>query len=307
MSNGKNFCLLSTDNLENFVVDDELVYESIKEKNWNLDVKSWHDKSVDWNNYDAVMIRTTWDYQQYPAEFFGVLETIDRSNALLINPLEIVRWNINKKYLLDLAEEGVKIPPTVHGFHIDEVNFDTIFEVEGSDSLIIKPTVSANADHTYWFTPANIKELLPKIKESFKNREFFIQPFLENVIKEGEYSLIHFGGKLSHTVLKTPKTNDFRVQEEHGGIITSVQPAPEIIKTAENVIAALGRIISLGKITALQSSNGDIPFQVRVDLVRNKNNEFELMELEMIEPSLYFRTHADSVKNFVEGLEKLLA
>ena len=78
MSNGKNFCLLSTDNLENFVVDDELVYESIKEKNWNLDVKSWHDKSVDWNNYDAVMIRTTWDYQQYPAEFFGVKEIIER-------------------------------------------------------------------------------------------------------------------------------------------------------------------------------------------------------------------------------------
>jgi len=290
LSNGKNFCLLSTDNLENFVVDDELVYESIKEKNWNLDVKSWHDKTVDWNIYDAVMIRTTWDYQQYPEEFFSVLETIDRSKALLINPLEIVRWNINKKYLLDLAEKGVKIPPTIHGFQIDEINFDTIFEVEGSESLIIKPTVSANADHTYWFTPENINELLPKIKESFRNREFFIQPFLENVIKEGEYSLIHFGGKLSHTVLKTPKTNDFRVQEEHGGIITAVEPSEDIIKTAENVIAALDVI----------------PFQARVDLVRNKNNEFELMELEMIEPSLYFRTNPNSVKNFVEGLEKLL-
>ena len=108
------------------------------------------------------------------------------------------------------------------------------------------------------------------------------QPFVRSVTEEGEYSLFFFGGAYSHTILKTPKTDDFRVQEEHGGIIRAVEPEPALRALAHDVTDALA----------------PQPLQARVDLVRIEHGRFALMELELVEPSLYFRMDAAAPARF---------
>jgi glutathione synthase/RimK-type ligase-like ATP-grasp enzyme len=115
-----------------------------------------------------------------------------------------------------------------------------------------------------------------------------VQPFLKNIIDEGEYSLSFFDGKFSHSVLKKPKEKDFRVQEEHGGNIQPIKISPELMLIAENIIKKLSTI----------------PLYGRVDLVRTKQNEFALMELELIEPSLYLNKDEQSPTRFVKAFEE---
>jgi len=109
---------------------------------------------------------------------------------------------------------------------------------------------------------------------------------MPNIIKEGEFSLIYFEGVLSHTILKTPRMNDFRVQEEHGGDIRPATAEPELLHISQHVIDSLSHI----------------PLYARADFVRTEQNTFALMELELIEPSLYFRMDADSPMRFAHAL-----
>jgi glutathione synthase/RimK-type ligase-like ATP-grasp enzyme len=116
-----------------------------------------------------------------------------------------------------------------------------------------------------------------------------VQPFVNAIVDEGEYSLFYFGGVYSHTILKSPKRGDFRVQEEHGGRITAVAPEHDLRETADNIVASISQLL-----------------YARVDLVRNDSGKFLLMELELIEPALYFRMDEESPRRFATALDELM-
>lgn len=256
------------DSLEGYVSDDELAIVPLNRLGWDVETISWRDRNVDWNRYDSVVLRTTWDYQHDPVEFLEVLHVIDASSARLENSLSIIEWNLDKSYLGDLEQEGIAIVPTIwseNGF--TKTEFDAWLAAFETDRLIVKPTVSATAQDTF-----PMVEFDERIAAVFDGRSFMVQPFVPAVVSEGEYSLFYFNGLYSHTIIKTPKRGDFRVQEEHGGIITAVEPDGGILSTA-------GRIAS--KIEPA-------PLYARIDLVRH-GAEWLLMELELIEPALYFR------------------
>ena len=125
------------------------------------------------------------------------------------------------------------------------------------------------------------------VEQHYANREFLAQPFVSAITTEGEFSLFYFNGAHSHTILKTPKAGDFRVQEEHGGVIRAVE--------ADDSLRAAGR-----KALAVLES---VPLYARADFVRAPNDhEFWLMELELIEPSLYLRMDAGAPGRFAHAL-----
>ena len=224
-------CFLSMDSLAGYVSDDELAIEPLRELGWNVETVSWRDKAIDWNDFEAVVIRTPWDYQREPQAFLEVLRRIDQSKARLENSLEIVEWNLSKLYLRELEQSEIKIVPTIWGEKIiSKTNFQNWLEYFKTDEIIIKPIVSATAEFTY-----RLCEFSPELTEIFVNREFMIQPFMPNIISEGEFSLFYFGGIYSHAILKTPKQRDFRVQEEHGGIITAVKPSEKLLDVGQKV------------------------------------------------------------------------
>lgn len=276
------------DNLEDLFSYDSMLFEPLRNAGWLAEEVSWRKTDVDWNVYDVVVIRTTWDYQSDVESFMACLQDIETSTAQLQNSLKIVEWNISKNYLKDLQNQGINIVPTLwfDSFSLAEVQAG--FTYFDTAQIVLKPLVSAGADHTYRLTPENLIKQADQLKTVFSEREFMLQPFLNGIIEEGEYSLFYFSGHYSHAILKQPKSGDFRVQEEHGGQLTSVQPCEDMLTAARHSLAALPEDV----------------LYARIDLVRH-NNEFAVIEIELIEPSLYFNMDANSPQRFVDAFVEM--
>lgn len=273
------------DSLVGYVSDDELAIPSLKGLGWQVETVSWSDPTADWNSYDAAIIRTTWDYQKRPERYLEVLADIESFGVRLMNPLSVVKWNLDKRYLRELEISGVPIVPTIwEDGGISSKEFSEWQSALGSE-LIIKPTVSATAHDTF-----RLSDYDRALEPVFYRRSFMVQPFVPAIVDEGEYSLFYFAGEYSHTILKSPVPGDFRVQEEYGGVITAVEPEPRLIATAAAVL-------------------GNVPDELlyaRIDLVRDARGGFMLMELELIEPALYFRMDADAPARFASAFDRMM-
>lgn len=274
------------EDLGSYVADDGLAVRPLNDLGIAVETISWRQTERAWSDFELVVIRTPWDYQSSPDEFLAVLETIE-SQTRLENPLDIVRWNLDKRYLREMETRGTRIVPTIWEATYNAAEFDRWLDEFSVDEIIIKPTVSATAEHTY-----RLKTYDASLESVFSTREFLVQPFMPNIIAEGEFSLFYFNGQYSHAINKSPKTNDFRVQEEHGGIITEITPDDELMTAGRETVATIGRDL----------------LYARVDFVRDGDGNFCLMELELIEPALYLRMSDGAPERFakaiVEGLRQ---
>lgn len=282
----KQVAFLSTDNLHDFFVYDSLCYAPLAALGWQARDVSWHAKDICWDQFDVVVIRSTWDYQDTPQEFLACLSAIDSSSARLENSLALVKWNLSKNYLKDLQQHGVNIVPTLWFERFEMTAVKSAFAELGSDEIVIKPTISANADHTYRLTLSSLQQHQRVLAKTFQSRAFMLQPFLPSVVQEGEYSLFYFAQQYSHCIVKVPKQDDFRVQEEHGGQLKTRQATTQQRAIAERALAALP----------------ESPLYARVDLIR-VGQQFAVMEIELIEPSLYFNMDQDSASRFSAALD----
>ena len=270
-----------------YVTDYDLSYGPMAERGWQVEAVQWLDPTIDWDSFDAVYICTPWDYTEHVDQFLAVLAAIEGSRAHLVNPLALTHWSLQKTYLRDLEARGAAIVPSLWFDDIDTERIAEWFEQIGSDTLVIKPVVGVNADDAYVLKKPLDSALVDHLAETFAARPFFVQPFAKNIRDEGEYSLFFFGSEYSHAILKTPKPGDFRVQEEHGATIQSVTPDAELIKTAEQVLALVE----------------PEPMYVRVDFVRGNDGRFWVMELELIEPSLYLRMDDRAPERFAAAFD----
>jgi glutathione synthase/RimK-type ligase-like ATP-grasp enzyme len=284
----KKVAYLTTSGLEGFFVYDALTYEPLAALGIAVEAVPWRQPGVDWSRYDAVVIRSTWDYQQHPDEFLHTLTRIDAGTKLL-NPLEVVRWNLDKRYLLDLHARGVVIVPTrvAEDFVSEEIS--AAFDEFATAELIVKPTVSANADDTFRVRRDDTVALRAAC-DRLAHRAALVQPFVASIEDEGEVSLFYFDGECSHAIRKSPAPGDFRVQEEHGGRLEPLVPSA--------ALAAAGR-------AALAALPADLLY-ARVDFVRMPDGAFALMEAELIEPSLYFQLDDAAAERFAGALERRL-
>jgi len=271
-----------------FITDYDASFDAMAALGWQAETVLWRDASINWDDYDAVYICTPWDYPQLADEFMRVLKTIDHSSAHLINELSLVQWSLAKTYLRDLEEKGAVIVPSIWFDDIDVTQIPQWFETLESDTLVIKPNIGGNATDTFVLQNPLSEDLAKLLLRTFRRRPFLVQPFIENIQTEGEFSLFFFNGEYSHAIQKTPKPGDFRVQEEHGSDIRSVQPTQDLIDTARNVLALVV----------------PQPAYVRADFVRGDDDAFLLMELELIEPSLYLRTNAGAADRFARAFDQ---
>jgi hypothetical protein len=277
---------LTMEDLRGFVYDDELAVEPLRALGWEVDFVPWTSRGIDWNSYDVVLPRTTWDYHHRLTEFLDVLGQISRSRAKLANNLDLIRWNSRKSYLLDLRDRGVPIVPTITGRGLTPGSIRTLVRELGTNGIVIKPLIGANADFTHRVYSDPGDRAMEEVCAEYRERDYLAQEFLPNILTEGEYSLFYFNGEHSHTILKTPKEGDFRVQEEHGGIIRPAGAASELLTAGRKTMELLGAI----------------PLYARGDYVRHDRSGFLLMELELIEPALYFRMDAAAPERFARAL-----
>ena len=279
---------LSMDSLDEFVAYDALVAERLQARGSTVEEVSWRRRDVNWNEFDTVVVRSPWDYQQAASEFLAVLESIESSTAALWNSIDVIRWNIRKTYLQELQKQDLRIVPTKFVTSPTEEQLRQMFDLLGSQEIVIKPVVGANADGTFRLRLDCSSAERQRIQSFHSGQTVLIQPFVDSVIRHGELSLIFFDGQYSHSILKTPKSGDFRVQEEHGGTIIAYQPDAAVVEFAQRCLAVAPQRTLYG----------------RVDLVELNDGQPAVMELELIEPSLYLSYDEDSADRFADAIER---
>ena len=276
---------LSMDSLDDFVSDADLSVPAMQALGWTVEKHSWRDTSIDWDAVDLVYVCTPWDYHEHLDEFLQLLARIDASNALLANDLRTIRWNAVKTYLRDLEQRGFPIVPTEWHDELTEARVQAAFATFDAQRIVIKPLVGANAMDTH-VLDARDAVVTDALRCAYANRPFMLQPFLEPVRSVGEYSLFFFDHEYSHAILKVPKPGDFRTQEEHGSDIRACAAPPELIALAQEIV----------------DSNASRLAYARPDFVPMPDGRFLLMELELVEPSLYFRTDPSSTQRFATAM-----
>ena len=245
----------------------------------------WNDPSVDWSAFDAVMIRTIWDYFKHYAAFLGWLDRLDQLGIPAINNSALLRWNSDKRYLLQLARLDVAIIPT---------QLSTARELSHvlanmlGQHVVVKPTISGGAWHTQRGI-AGASAFERAVSELPSEFDYLVQPFVPEVVSDGEWSLLYFAGKFSHAVIKRPAAGDYRVQGEHGG---SVEPAIPSVATLAAADRALAAVASLG--------HGDHSY-ARVDGVVHAR-QFLIMELELVEPFLFLAAHPNAAERLAQDV-----
>lgn len=237
-------------------------------RGWSAIPVAWDDPVVDWSAFNAVVLRACWDYHTRPAEFRAWLARLDTVGIPVWNTPDVIRWNMRKTYLRDLAAAGINVVPTVWAAPGETVNLVDVLSAQGWAQAVVKPQISASAWQTWTVTPAEAVTRQPDLDGLIANGGALIQPLVPE-IRTGEWSLIFFNGTFSHAVLKRPGAGSIFVQEEHGGSTTPATPRPEHVAQA-----------------MLEAAPDGPPLYARVDAVA-VNGTLQLMELELIEPSLF--------------------
>ena len=269
--------------------DDDLAVGPLADVGWSVDTVSWR-ADADWGAFEAIVIRSPWDYFESPATldaFMGVLGRIDASQATLLNGLGAVRWNIRKTYLRELEAAGVPVIPTVWRERLGSGEAVELFDAVGSDEIVVKPVVGGGASGAFRLTRDAPRAA--EVEAHYADTALMAQPFVASVLDEGEFSVFAFGGDVSHAALKTPKPHDFRVQEVHGGHITAVAPELALLAAAQRAFDATAAAV------------GEALLYARADLVRapaDSPDGFWTMEVEVVEPALYFRMDAGAPRRF---------
>lgn len=277
-----------TENWESIHEEDRLLLREFKAEGLKTEIVAWEDVAAEEFQTEGFLFRTTWGYHQQVPAFKKLLRKLQSGGWAVWNSVDLIRWNLHKKYLLELERYGCPIVASKLIASGEAFNFDFLLDYFESDSLIFKPAIGASAHNTFHLN-ADISEVeFHAVLQPLRNQDVLVQAFVPNVVDEGEYSLVFIGGELSHTVLKQAQEGDFRVQSEYGGTSTKHPTPPAALRVAKKILDQLN----------------EEPLYARVDLVRIGDNEFALMELELIEPQLFLSLQEGSATRLAQIISK---
>ncbi|WP_439475632.1 ATP-grasp domain-containing protein [Algoriphagus formosus] len=274
----------------NTIDEDQILSKTLSELGFDNEIMPWSDQKVDWAQYDALLIKSVWDYFDYYPEFLQWMDRMESLKIPVFNDLKTIRWNSSKTYLLEMDKKGF---PVIAGVLLDKGStFDPKAVLEGLavKEFVIKPLVSGGAKNTFRLDLEKAIAQQDQIQGLLETEAFLAQPFVREVAEVGEYSLIFFDGKFSHAVLKTPKKEDFRVQHYFGGTIQEIDPDVAMLESATSFV----------KNFASES------LYARVDGVM-RDGVFYLMELELIEPYLFLGLSEKAMPNYQAAIRSKLA
>jgi glutathione synthase/RimK-type ligase-like ATP-grasp enzyme len=249
----------------------------------------WDDPAVRWGDFDAVVIRSCWDYHRKPVAFQAWIRRLEAFGVRVLNAPEMLRWNADKRYLRDLASRGVPTVPTRWVDCGGRASLADILAGEGWREVVVKPAVSASAEQTWRVSTTEVDDLQPRFSALAARGHVLVQPFIEEIRVVGEWSLVFFDGAFSHAVLKRPGDGDFRVQSAHGGRHEVATPSASLVAAAGEALAAAPAPCTYARV------DGCVVGGV-----------FRLMELELLEPSLYLESHPEAPRRFAAAIVRAL-
>ena len=269
-----DIALATCADLPDWEVDDRPLHSALRDRGVELHQPVWDDPAVSWDRFDAVLIRTTWDYHLKRDLFVAWAERV-AGQTLLMNPASVIGWNTHKSYLRDLSERGMPTVDTLWLEAGDSVDIEAECSARGWTRGFIKPQVGATARETLRFdvTPEGLLAAKQHIDRLLPCEGLMVQPYMESVETHGEVSALFIDGSFSHGVRKVPVAGDYRVQDDHGASDEPYVFAAEETERLGNFLSGLD----------------DDLLYARFDMLRHPDGSLRLIELGLVEPSLFFR------------------
>jgi glutathione synthase/RimK-type ligase-like ATP-grasp enzyme len=255
--------------------------DALKASGASVDAVPWT-QAGELGGYDLILPLVVWGYHLQYDCWLALIDRFERERLPVINPPALLRWNSDKTYLTQLERKGVSTVHTMATESLDEHAIEQARTKFGCAGLVVKPPVSAGATGTH-----RIDDNDP-IPDEVLGQRMLIQPFMASVAAAGEYSILLFDGVFSHAIVKRPKAGDFRVQPHLGGTEVPCEPPPGSIELAKAAVAAAPAPATYA----------------RVDMIADDAGKLRIMELELIEPSLWLDLAPDKGTAFVDAVRK---
>jgi len=252
----------------------------------------WDDPSFDWTRSRLALVRSPWDYYRRHGEFLAWARAT-ASATRLVNPLTVLEWNLDKRYLLQLAGAGLPVIPTLHLERGLEVELAARLAERGWQRAVVKPAVSADSWETIVLAPGEVARGQEHLDRLLPERAMLVQPFLDSVETTGERCLVFVEGEFSHSVRKNALTHGGRWAGLPEGTAAAAEP---------DEIAVARRILD----TACRLGGFAPPLYARVDLARDREDRPLLLELELAEPTLFLTTHAPGLERLADAIVRRL-
>jgi glutathione synthase/RimK-type ligase-like ATP-grasp enzyme len=283
-----NIALLTCEKLPELTIADQRLIPALAKNNIVAKAVIWNDKTINWSDFDYLIFRNTWDYFEKETEFNLWLDQIEKLGIKTLNTIEIIKQNKHKFYLREMKKQGILILPTVF---IDKTNSLNLAELIPNHwkKAVIKPAFSAGSYLTEVFEVSDVKKVNDDYKNLAQEKELLLQEFMSEIQIVGETSFIFFNKKFSHAVNKKPVEGDFRVQSQFGGKYNLVQPSKELIEKAQKVVNTFNEKLLYARVDGIVI-----------------DNELHLMEIECIEPDLYFDLSEVAVERFATSIVELI-
>ena len=273
---------LTSEELAELTADDRLAVAALHARGVRVVPAVWTDPNVQWSAFDAVVVRSTWDWHRDARAFGALLERVATKTRVF--NANAHAW-LDKRYLARLAERGVRTVP-MSVARDEEALVRKLAEYNDS-RIVLKPATSAGAKDTVRLDARDVSGARAAARSIFERDVVLVQPYVEAFATDGEWSLVFIDHELSHALKKRPASGDFRVQEEFGGSVAPATAPGEVIEMAAKALAA-----------------GDQDFlYARIDgVVSAAHGGFCVTELEVVEPELFFRVDASSAERFARAL-----
>jgi glutathione synthase/RimK-type ligase-like ATP-grasp enzyme len=268
--------------------DDRRAADALARLGLRTDAVRWDDPAVDWLGYGAVVLRSTWDYYRRVAEFHAWIDRMEAIGARLWNPPPVLRWNTDKRYLARMSDPHLSPPPTVILDRGSAVDLRALLEARGLDEAVMKPAISADGFSTERTSLAEAASNQAALETMLARGDVVMQPLVPEIRTGGEISMMFFGGIFSHAVSKRPQAGEFRVQERLGGKIARTDPPSALVDHARVLLEA----------------HAPGCLYARVDAVVTAER-FVLMEIELVEPSLYLEHDPPSAHAFALAVQRI--
>lgn len=269
--------LATAEHLPELSPDDQVLFEVLRERGVDVSAAIW-DEDQDWSKFQVVVTRSIWDYHLKYPRYRRWLDDLDKAGVAVHNSTDVQRWNADKHYMLDVEARGVAITPTV----INPENLQQVAIAKGWDKLVVKPAVASTGYETWLIDAVDAGLNETQYDEQRKRMDVLVQEFAPGVA-QGEMSFVFLGGDYSHAVLKRAAGDEFRIHVEHGGSVESFEPTTSQIDWASSVIDAIHEPWSYARVDAVAANGGLV-----------------LMELEMLDPELFFLYNRNAAERFAD-------
>jgi hypothetical protein len=270
-----------------FAPDDRLLASYVTQKGVKVSATVWDNAGINWEQFDAIIFRSVWDYFVHRQRFDDWLRQMTSVSVPIFNSLSTVVWNKDKNYLNRFRSMGIPVPDYEIIKSKTQQDLFNLLDSHGWHKVVIKPTISGGAYNTWIASIPLAVNQQAAFDSLLEEQDVIVQQFADEILINGEWSLIFFDKKFSHAVCKQAKEGEFRVQAQFGGLHHPVNPSSAVLDQVESILNSIEEPL----------------LYARIDGYLNSRSVFYLMEIELIEPVLFFDSHPQACDNFYTALK----